>query len=143
MVNAPVIARQRGLLVSERKTTAPENYTNLVTVALRSTRGEHTVAGSVLNGEPHVVGIDGYWVDLVPTGGYVLLSRHVDRPGIVGAVGTLLGEADVNISSMQLGRAQPRGEALMALTVDDPIPTEVLDRIRAVTDIAQIRVVRL
>jgi D-3-phosphoglycerate dehydrogenase len=142
-VNAPVIARQRGLLVSERKTTAPENYTNLVTVALRTTRGEHTAAGSVLNGEPHVVGIDGYWVDLVPTGGYVLLSRHVDRPGIVGTVGTLLGEADVNISSMQLGRARPRGEALMALTVDDPIPADVLDRIRAVTDVEQIRVVHL
>ena len=96
-----------------------------------------------MNGEPHVVGIDGYWVDLVPTGGYVLLSRHVDRPGIVGKVGTLLGEADVNISSMQLGRAQRGGEALMALTVDDPIPAEVLERIRAVTDVAQIRVVRL
>ncbi len=143
LVNAPVIARQRGLLVSERKTTAPANYTNLVSVALRSARGEHTVAGSVMNREPRVVGIDGYWVDLVPTGGYVLLSRHVDRPGIVGTVGTLLGEADVNISSMQLGRARPRGEALMALTVDDPIPPDVLERIRAVTGVEQIRVVRL
>jgi D-3-phosphoglycerate dehydrogenase len=143
LVNAPVLARQRGLSVSERKTAAPENYTNLVSVGLRTSRGEHIVAGSVLNGEPHIVGIDGYWVDLVPTGGYVLLSRHVDRPGIVGTVGTLLGAADVNISSMQLGRARPRGEALMALTVDDPIPAEVLQEIRAVTDIEQIRVVQL
>ena len=143
LVNAPVIARQRGLLVSERKTTAPENYTNLVTVALRSTRREHVVAGSVMNGEPHVVGIDGYWVDLVPTGGYVLLSRHVDRPGIVGKIGTLLGEADVNISSMQLGRDRPRGQALMAMTVDDPIAADLLERIRGVTDVEEIRVVRL
>jgi D-3-phosphoglycerate dehydrogenase len=89
------------------------------------------------------VGIDGYWVDLVPRGGYVLLSRHVDRPGIVGTVGTLLGEADVNISSMQVGRLHPRGEALMALTVDDPVPPALLERLRAVSDIRQIRVVRL
>ncbi len=143
VVNALAIARRRGLRVDERKTTATENYTNLVTVALHTDRGERTVTGTVLNGEPHVVRIDGYWVDLVPRGDYVLLSRHVDRPGIIGKVGTLLGEADVNISSMQVGRQRPRGEALMALTVDDPIPPDVLERIRAVTGIEQIRVVRL
>jgi D-3-phosphoglycerate dehydrogenase / 2-oxoglutarate reductase len=143
LVNAPVIARSRGWRVSERKTSGPEEYTNLVTVALHSDRGERMVGGTIVNGEPHVVRIDGYTVDLVPRGDYVLLSRHVDRPGIVGTVGTLLGEADVNISSMQLGRQQPRGEALMALTVDEPIPTDVLERIRAVTGVAQIRVVRL
>jgi D-3-phosphoglycerate dehydrogenase len=143
LVNALVVARGRGLRVSESKTTAPDNYTNLVTVRVHTDRGERTVAGTVMNAEPHVVGIDGYWVDLVPRGGYVLLSRHVDRPGIVGTVGTLLGEADVNISSMQVGRLHPRGEALMALTVDDPVPPALLERLRAVSDIRQIRVVRL
>src|SRR5581483_5819201 len=143
LVNAPLIARQRGWRVTERKTSGPVEYTNLVTVALQSDHGERTISGTVVNGEPHVVRIDGYTVDLVPRGDYVLLSRHVDRPGIVGTVGTLLGEADVNISSMQLGRQRPRGEALMALTVDEPIPPDVLERIRAVTGVAQIRVVRL
>jgi D-3-phosphoglycerate dehydrogenase len=143
VVNAPVIARRRGWRVAERKVSGPEEYTNLVTVALYSDRGERAMGGTVVNGEPHLVRIDGYSVDLVPRGDYVLLSRHVDRPGIVGMVGTLLGEADVNISSMQLGRQRPRGEALMALTVDEPIPPEVLERIRAVTGVAQIRVVRL
>jgi D-3-phosphoglycerate dehydrogenase len=143
LVNAPIIARRRGLTVSERKTTAPEEYTNLIMVALRSDRGERAVSGTVVNKEPHVVRIEGYSVDLVPRGDYVLLSRHVDKPGIVGTVGTMLGEADVNISSMQLGRQRPRGEALMALTVDEPIPAAVLERIRAVTGVEQIRVVRL
>ena len=143
LVNALAIARRRGLQVDERKTTGLDEYTSLVTVALRTDRAERTVAGTIRGGEPHVVRIDGYEVDLVPRGDYVLLSRHIDRPGIVGKVGTLLGEADVNISSMQLGRAQPRGEALMAISVDEPIPPGVLDRIRAVTDIEQIRVVRL
>src|SRR5262249_31113469 len=127
----------------ERKISGAEEYTNLVTVALHSGSGERTVGGTVVDGDPHLVRIDGYTVDLVPHGDYVLLSRHVDRPGIVGMVGTLLGEADVNISSMQLGRQRPRGEALMALTVDEPIPAEVLEQIRAVTGVAQIRVVRL
>jgi D-3-phosphoglycerate dehydrogenase len=143
IVNAPMIARRRGLKVAERKTTVAENYTNLVTVTLRTDRGERAVTGTVMNGEPHIVRIDGYWVDLVPRGDFVLLSRHIDRPGIIGKVGTLLGEADINISSMQVGRLRPRGQALMALTVDEPIPPEVLERIRAVADIEQVRVVRL
>jgi D-3-phosphoglycerate dehydrogenase len=143
LVNALVAARRRGLRVTERKTTAPETYTNLVTVALHTDRGERIVTGTVVNGEPQIVSIDGYEVNLVPRGEFILLSRHVDRPGIIGTVGMLLGEADINISSMRVGRERPRGEALMVLTVDDPIPPEVLERIRAVTDIAQIRVIRL
>ncbi|HLI28533.1 MAG TPA: phosphoglycerate dehydrogenase [Chloroflexota bacterium] len=143
LVNAPLIARQRGLRVVERKTPATDNYTNLIAVALRTDRGERVVAGTVIHGEPHIVSIDGYSVDLTAQGGYVLLSRHVDRPGIIGKVGTLLGEADINISSMQVGRQRPRGEALMALTVDEPIPPELLERIRSVADIEQVRLVRL
>lgn len=143
LVNAPLIARQRGLRVTERKTPAADNYTNLIAVALRTDRGERVVAGTIIHGEPHIVSIDGYSVDLTAQGGYVLLSRHVDRPGIIGKVGTLLGEADINISSMQVGRQRPRGEALMALTVDEPIPPELLERIRSVADIEQVRLVRL
>jgi D-3-phosphoglycerate dehydrogenase len=143
LVNAPLIARQRGLRVTERKTPAADNYTNLIAVTLRTDRGERVVAGTIIHGEPHIVSIDGYSVDLTAQGGYVLLSRHVDRPGIIGKVGTLLGEADINISSMQVGRQRPRGEALMALTVDEPIPPELLERIRSVADIEQVRLVRL
>src|SRR5439155_298755 len=82
------------------------------------------VAGTLVQGDPRIVFIDGFWVD-VPVEGHLLLTKHQDKPGLVGRVGTLLGEHDVNISSMQVGRLHPRGEALMILTLDDAVPDEV------------------
>jgi D-3-phosphoglycerate dehydrogenase len=86
--------------------------------------------------------IDGFWVD-VPVDGHLLLTKHQDKPGLVGRVGTLLGEHDVNISSMQVGRLHPRGEALMILTLDDAVPDEVRARIGAFEDINAVRTARL
>jgi D-3-phosphoglycerate dehydrogenase len=95
------------------------------------------------DGTAHVVQIDGYALHLPPTPGYMLVTQHADRPGIIGLVGTVLGQADINISSMQVGRQAPRGHALMLLAVDEPVPNEVLDRIRAAANIASIKSIRL
>jgi len=143
LVNATVVAKARGLNVVERKSAAQEHFTSLVTLTLTTDRGQWTVAGTAMNGDVHIVRIDGYWVDIVPTGGYMLISRHQDRPGIIGRVGTILGENDINISAMQVGRERPRGEALMALAVDEYIPPEVLARIAAVPNIGEVKVVKL
>jgi D-3-phosphoglycerate dehydrogenase len=97
----------------------------------------------VINGEPHVVQIDEHWVNVVPTGGIVLMTRHIDRPGVIGHVGTILGEADINISSMQVGRERPRGPALMLLSVDDAIRPDVLQRIREVPGLEYVKLVRI
>src|SRR5207245_938850 len=78
----------------------------------------HEIAGTLLMGEPRAVRIDSFRVDLVPEGRF-LVSRHEDRPGVVGRVGSILGEHDVNIASMQVGRDAPRGNAMMILAVDD------------------------
>jgi D-3-phosphoglycerate dehydrogenase len=67
----------------------------------------------------------------------------VDRPGIIGRVGTLLGEADINISSMQVGRRTPRGQALMILSVDEPVPGTVVERIRQAANVEAIKVIKL
>ena len=88
----------------------------------------------IVDDEPHIVELDGNWVDFVPRG-YVMLTRHRDRPGMIGKVGTLLGAADVNIASMQVAREGPRGEAIMVLTLDDPVPAGVLETIRRELDI--------
>jgi D-3-phosphoglycerate dehydrogenase len=72
-----------------------------------------------------------------------LITRHDDRPGIIGTVGRLLGEADVNISSMQVGRSGPRGDALMLLSVDDPIPPELVARLRTIGRFATVKVLKL
>ena len=138
LVNALAIARARGLDVSERRETEASRYRALLTVKVGSTE----VGGTLVQGEPRIAYIDGFWVD-VPVEGHLLLTKHHDKPGLVGRVGTLLGEHDVNISSMQVGRASPRGEALMILTLDDPGPDDVRARIGAFNDVDRVRTAKL
>lgn len=138
LVNALALARARGLTVAERRETAAQRYTGLLAVHL----GRTEVAGALVQGEPRILFIDDFWVD-VPCEGHLLLTKHRDKPGMVGRVGTLLGENDVNISSMQVGRLHPRGDALMILTLDDPVPPQVRERIAEFVDINDVRTARL
>lgn len=143
LVNAALVARSRGLRITELKSSAPENYTNLITVAVQTDRGESIVGGTILNGTPHIVRIDEYWVSVASAGEYVLLTHHIDRPGIVGDVGTLLGKANINISQMQVGRRTKRGPALMLLFVDEPIPPGTLREIQKMSDLQNAKLVRI
>jgi D-3-phosphoglycerate dehydrogenase len=139
LVNALQIARTRGLDVDERRETeAPPRYRALLDVRV----GKTEVGGTLVQGEPRIVFIDGFWVD-VPVEGHLLLTKHQDKPGLVGRVGTILGEHDVNISSMQVGRLHPRGEALMILTLDDPAPDSVRARIGSFADVDRVRTAKL
>jgi D-3-phosphoglycerate dehydrogenase len=137
-VNARLIAANRGITLVERRTPAKGSYASLVTVRLQT----HDIAGTVLMGEPRAVRIDSFRVDLVPDGRF-LVSRHEDRPGVVGRVGTILGEHDVNIASMQVGRDAPRGSAMMILAVDDRVSQDVLERLREVVGMSDLRYVEL
>jgi D-3-phosphoglycerate dehydrogenase len=143
LVNARLLARQRGLEVVERRSTTPEHYTSLVRVTVQASDGDVSVAGAVSDGRPSIVQIGDYELHLPAVPGYLLMTRHEDRPGIIGTVGQLLGEADVNISSMQVGRSGPRGHALMLLSVDDPIPPDVVARLRASLNFAAVKVLKL
>ncbi|MBI2756415.1 MAG: phosphoglycerate dehydrogenase [Chloroflexi bacterium] len=143
LVNARLLAQQRGLELQEHRSTTPEHYTDLVRVRVQTDRGTTSVAGTIADGRPHVVQIDEYDLHLPPTPGYLLVTQHTDQPGIIGRVGTILGEADINVSSMQVGREAPRGKALMLLSVDDPVPEAVVERLRTVASIAYIKVVKL
>ncbi len=137
-VNARLIASSRGVKLVERRSPAHGSYPSLVTVRM----GGHELAGTVMNGELRAVRIDSFRVDLVPEGRF-LVSRHEDRPGVVGRFGTILGEHDVNIASMQVGRESPRGSAMMILAVDDRVAPEVLSRLREVDGMADLRYVEL
>jgi D-3-phosphoglycerate dehydrogenase len=143
LVNARLLAQQRGLDISETRSTTPEHYTSLVRVTVRTRAGATSVAGVISEGRANVVQIDDYELHLPPTPGYLLVTQHMDRPGMIGLVGTLLGQADINISSMQVGRRTPRGEALMLLSVDEPVPPEVVERIRHAASVASIKVIKL
>jgi len=137
-VNAKLIASNRGVKLVERRSRSHSSYASLVTVRML----DHEIAGTLLMGEPRAVRIDSFRVDLVPDGRF-LVSRHEDRPGVVGKVGSILGECDVNIASMQVGRDAPRGNAMMILAVDDRVAPDVLERLRGVGGMSDLRYVEL
>lgn len=129
-VNAPLIAEQRGIRVSEHKTSAHEDYVNLIVTKVATTaQSQSEMSGTVFGkGEPRIVSLHGYHIDLVPEG-FVLFVHNYDVPGMIGKVGTILGNANVNIAGMQVGRITIGGKAIMALSVDSPVPEEVMQQI--------------
>jgi D-3-phosphoglycerate dehydrogenase len=143
IVNVGFIAAQRGLKVSEEKEMTCHNYSNLLSLAVTTSMAIITISGTLRDDEIHIVQVDDFWTDIVPTGEYFLLCEQVDRPGLVGTIGNIIGEADINISSMHLSRLQPRGKALMILALDQPLGDERLQQIRAVAGIYSVKAVRL
>jgi len=143
IVNANFIAQKRGLGVTEHKNPVCENYTSLITVSLTASAGVTAVAATFIRDELHIVRINDYWIDLVPKGGYFLFSDHKDRPGLIGAVGMITANADINISSMQLSRLKPRGQALMVLELDEPLEEEQIQQILSIPDVYTAKVVKL
>ncbi|MBN1399956.1 MAG: phosphoglycerate dehydrogenase [Anaerolineae bacterium] len=134
LVNARLIAEEHGLVVREVRTTHVEGYSSLLSLSTKTTRHSHLLSGTLIHGEPHIVQVDNYWLDFVPRG-HLLVDEHLDQPGLVGLIGTILGDADVNISFVQLGRAVKGGQAVMVLGVDEPLVDGVLDRIRGIETI--------
>ena len=143
VVNANLVAKRRGLRVTEHKDSACENYASLITVAVTTSAGVAICAGTVMRGELHIVRVNDYWIDIVPKGGYFLFSDHRDRPGIIGAVGNVTGSSDINVSSMQLARLKPRGQALMVLELDEPLNEAQIKQILAIPDIFTAKLVEL
>ncbi|MGZ6268632.1 MAG: phosphoglycerate dehydrogenase [Candidatus Limnocylindrales bacterium] len=141
LINAGFLAKNRGMAVNERKSSDTGTFASLVTLTLEGDTGKAVVAGTIANGEPRLVRIDDEWLDVAPTP-LMLVTRHQDKPGTMGRIGLMLGEADVNISAMHLARNAPRQDALMLLAVDDEIPDTVATAIRnhpAVLDVWVIR----
>ncbi|MGQ9583826.1 MAG: phosphoglycerate dehydrogenase [Anaerolineae bacterium] len=139
LINAPLLARNRGIVAEEHKTPAREHLTSLITLRAHTTSGERTLAGTVIRGDPHVVEIDGYFLDFVARG-HLLLSEHTEGPGILGRVGTLLGEEGINISFVQVGRRARGGLGLMVVGLDEPPTQEVIARMLELPSIRSVRV---
>lgn len=137
-VNAPHLAKSREISFTEQKSTANHGFTNLITVTLKTNQEEKKVAGTLLNGYgARIVKIDQYSIDVQPEG-HLLLVHHNDRPGAIGRVGTILGNNDVNIATMQVGRTDVGGNAIMLLTVDRQVSPEVLDTLGELSEIVSV-----
>jgi len=155
LINAPILARDWGLEVTESRSPSHEQYANLVTVRVAGdgadAAGDNLLAATIAWGEERVVRVDRYATDFEPRG-HILFCRNVDRPGMIGRVGTILGDAGVNIRRMDVGPLAPAdggrgrsggGEALMVLSVDDVVPESAVEHIRATECIFSITRVEL
>ena len=143
-VNADLVARDRGLTVREERTASSEPWASLVALAVGPVDGEPLVrlSGSTAHARPHLAEVDGFAID-AELAGLMLVTRHHDRPGIVGAVGTILADAGINISSLELSRLSEHGQAMMFVSVDDPVPATVLEKVSRVDGVVDARVVQL
>ena len=143
LINAPLLAKERGWKVTERMSPVAQEYGNLITVGLETATGGITIAGTSMRNEVHIVRINDYWLDMVPSVPYLLFVEQKDQPGSIGAVGTITGNNDINVSFMVVGRMSPRGEAMMIVGFDDPVPPSVLEEIRDLKQINSARLVKL
>jgi D-3-phosphoglycerate dehydrogenase len=143
LINAPVVARQRGITLTEARREDSEDFASQLRVRVETATGPCVIAGTVVGRrEPRITHLDGYRMDLAPSP-IMLFVWNEDRPGMIGRVGTLLGAADVNIASMHVGRDHPRGRALMVLGLDDPVPAPVAEALGRLPGILRVRVVQL
>ncbi|MBF6568849.1 MAG: phosphoglycerate dehydrogenase [Candidatus Binataceae bacterium] len=131
-VNAPYIARERGIKVTETRSRETTDFVNTLTVTVETSAGIHEVSGTVFgNRTLRLVRIDGYRVEAVPEGYYLMLHNR-DVPGVVGAIGTMLGKSNINIAGLELGRDRIGGLALSLVEVDEPVPNEMLERLKTI-----------
>ncbi len=142
LVNAGALAKARGITVVERKTPDAGAFAAQLTLSGESKGRTTTVAGTVAGGEPRLTRLDEYRLDMEPSD-VMLITRHSDRPGMIGRIGQTLGQADVNISAMHLGRSAPRADALMILALDDDVPPSAAEEIRTHEAVIDLWLIRL
>ncbi len=143
IVNANLIAEHRGMRIIERKGPAENVYNNLVRVHLHTSARDVDITGTVAHDGPHMVAINDVWIDIPAREGWLLLCENYDRPGTIGAVGTLLGKHNTNINFMTVESIEGQDRALMALIVDGEVSPETVEDLLAVENILSVRVARL
>jgi D-3-phosphoglycerate dehydrogenase len=130
-VNAPVIAKERGIRVTESRSVEAEDFTNLITIDAIADKGSNTVSGTIFGKhEPRIVRVNTTRVDVVPEG-HVLLIHNEDKPGAIGSIGTLLGQHNINIARMHVGQEKDGGRNVIFLDTETPTPPETIQELRA------------
>jgi D-3-phosphoglycerate dehydrogenase len=137
-VNAGVVAAERGIDVVRSRRASAAEYANLLGCRIATDQGERTVAGTLFHDRPRAVEIDGYHLDAPPSG-TALLVWNRDVPGVIGRVGTILGNAGVNIAEWRLGRSGPGEIALAFINLDQPAPADVLDALQGIDGVRDVR----
>lgn len=144
-VNAPVIARERGIKVVESKSSRASDFASSITVKVKTQKPkkEIEVEGAIFgSNNPRIVRVNNFYLEAVPEG-YILILHNRDVPGVVGTVGTLLGRNKINIAGMELGRGEKGGNAISFIHVDDAVPKETLEELRSLSPIVSAELVKL
>jgi D-3-phosphoglycerate dehydrogenase len=142
-VNASLEAKERGIRVTETRDTAVGDYTGSLHLTASGSQGQQSVSGALLGkSEIRITSINDFPMNVAPSN-YMLLTLHRDQPGIIGRIGSLLGNFNVNIASMQVGRRMVRGDAVMVLNLDDPLPAGLLEEIVGIQGVKDAYTVKL
>jgi len=132
MVNAPLIAENMGIVVEEHKSTHADAFSSMITLAVEGQGKQRLISGTLFEGAPRIVRLRDYAMDFSPEG-HMLLLNYADRPSMIGRIGTILGIHEINIASMNLGRREKKGEAMVILSLDSGVPPEVIEEVRNAT----------
>ena len=142
-VNAPLIAKERGIKILESKGEGVGDFASSIVVKAKNGKGNLEVEGAIFGAKhPRIVRVNNFYLEAVPEG-YILILHNKDVPGVVGAVGTILGKNGVNIAGMELGRSEKGGNAISFTHVDEMVPKKALDQLRALPQIVSAELVKL
>jgi D-3-phosphoglycerate dehydrogenase len=142
MVNARLVAKSMGIAVEEVRTTESESFSNLVTLTIETPEGKRTLAATLFEGIPKIVKMRDFLTDFTPEE-HMLVITYADKPGLIGKIGTILGEAGINIGSMNLGRRAKAGEAMVVLSLDTPADEATIERLAAAVEAHFIKAVQM
>lgn len=143
LVNAPVLAQERGISVTESRSSATGDFTTTIKVRMNTDRGDVDIEGTLFGRrDPRIVSINGYHVEVIPRGS-LLVVLNLDRPGLIGDIGRIMGKADVNISSMTFGRKEAGGDAMTVLNLDAAPGPDLLAEVGKVPNVTVLKVIKL
>ncbi|MEW6375611.1 MAG: phosphoglycerate dehydrogenase [Thermodesulfobacteriota bacterium] len=142
-VNAPVMAQERGIRITESTSAKAEDFASLIAITVRSKMEQNYIAGTLFGmKELRIVKLNDFFIEAIPEG-HILLINNYDRPGVIGNIGTALGSRNINIATMQFGRDRMGGIAISLLHLDAPLPAGVLGEILRLPNIISVRQIQL
>jgi D-3-phosphoglycerate dehydrogenase / 2-oxoglutarate reductase len=142
-VNAPLIAKDRGIEIKVSKTSGGTEYTSLITIRIKADGKDLSVSGTLSSRkEPRIVQVDNFPMEAVPEGDMLVLMNN-DKPGVIGSLGTLLGQNGINIARMQFGREMQGGRAMSVVSIDSLASDEVMAKIKKLPNVLSVKQIRI
>ncbi len=142
-VNAPLIAKDRGIEIKVSKSADTTEYTSLITIKVKAGGKDLSVAGTLNSKkEPRIIQVDNFPMETVPEGDMLVLMNN-DKPGVIGGIGTILGQNGINIARMQFGREKQGGLAMSVVSIDSTVSDDLMAKIRQMPNVLSVKQVKI